>query len=279
MIELHMPLLLRHVDMLGVLLRDAEKYGTKQPRPKRRDAFSDRLVEIELYLRRYEIDIAPYTSRIRTKLGNYRQLKPLLATLVSELRTYVHFELAKHQFMFIPSAQAAHFNHHALFGQDVAKKFPTANKEITEAGNCYAMGLHTACVFHLMRAVEIGAKAMAVAMKAQKYLGTTVWVKGVKTFKKRPVELCDWQALIGGLRTALNELEKGAATSKRKKDTHAYYSEAIADFSLFKDAWRNRFSHGHDIVPDRKLYLPGEASDVMNSTRQFMQHLASRLKE
>ena len=65
---------------------------------------------------------------------------------------------------------------------------------------------------------------------------------------------------------------------KRERPTHITAKRLlISAFSKMLGAIG--FSHGHDIVPGRKFYLPGEASDVMNSTRQFMQHLAIRLEE
>jgi hypothetical protein len=180
-------------------------------------------------------------------------------------------------FLYMPASDAVYYDQKDLFG--VKRKFPTANKELKAAGNCYATTNYTACVFHLMRAVEIGAKAMVAEMKAQKHIGICVPVKGVKTFKRKPVELCDWQTLIGGLRTALNKLEEGASTNTEKKRRHAYFSEAIAVFSHFKDAWRNPPIHGHDIARDRKLYFRGEATDIMNNTRHFMRHIAIHCKE
>ena len=180
-------------------------------------------------------------------------------------------------FLYMPESDAAYYEQDDLFG--IKDKFPKANDEIKEAGNCYATGSYTACVFHLMRAVEIGAKVMVAAMKAEKHIGVYVPVRGVKTFKKKPVELCDWQTLIGGLRTALNQLEKGAAINSDKKEKHAYYSEAVVVFGHFKDAWRNPPLHGREIAPDRKFYLVGEATDIMNSTRHFMRHLSKRCAE
>jgi hypothetical protein len=196
-----------------------------------------------------------------------------------QLKTRINERLGKRTFLYVPLANANHYDREALFGAEVAERFPEANKEIREAGNCYATGNYTACVFHLMRGVEIGAKAMVFRMKAQKYIGKDEFVKGVKVFKKKPVELCDWSMLIGGLRRALKELEKGTASDPRKKARHAFFSEAVEAFSLFKDAWRNKISHGHDVAPERKLFLEGETTDIMKSTERFMRHLAQRVKE
>jgi hypothetical protein len=231
-----------------------------------------------------EIEIEPALDQIARMRGNLEFggiafPHKEIVDMARELKTRIDEGLTRRTFIYIPTANAEYYEQDALFGPEVAEKFPEANKEIREAGNCYATGNYTACVFHLMRAVEIGAKAMVYHMKAQKHLGTHEWVKGVRVFKKKPVELCDWRMLIGGLRTALGELEKGTATDPRKKAKHAFFSEIVEAFSLFKDAWRNKLSHGHDITPGRKLYLEGETTDIMKSTKRFMRLLAQRVKE
>jgi hypothetical protein len=160
-------------------------------------------------------------------------------------------------FMVIPADKAEYYNHPELFGSQVAAKFPKANKEITEAGNCYATGNHTACVFHLMRAVELGARCLVRRLK-------------VKTLRHR-VELCDW----GSIATALNEAVKNLPKRKSLKasETAAFYSHAVAQFFNFKDAWRNQVAHTRDIYDEHV------AMSVMVNTRQFVEHLATRLKE
>lgn len=80
-----------------------------------------------------------------------------------------------------------------------------------------------------------------------------------------------------------DEVEKAqnvlTKTSVKKKETLAYYSHAIAQFGYFKDAWRNNISHGNNVAPNREFYLEGETTDIMNSAKLFMQHLAKRIKE
>jgi hypothetical protein len=193
-------------------------------------------------------------------------------TILSEikaLRKSVEYAMQRRKFLFMPPENAAYYEADDLFG--IKDKFPKANEELILAGNCYAVGSYTACVFHLMRAVESGAKVMVYAMKAQKHL--TVYSKSAGKTVRKPVELCDWGTLIGSLETALKELEKGTKTSIAKKQTLIYYSHAIAQFRQFKDAWRNNVSHS------RKIYQAGETKDIMDNTKHFLQHLAQRIKE
>ena len=46
-----------------------------------------------------------------------------------------------------------------IFGTAVADKFPNQVGDMFEAGNCYALGRYTACVFHLMRLMEVAVQA------------------------------------------------------------------------------------------------------------------------
>ena len=61
----------------------------------------------------------------------------------------------------------ARFGHQ--FGDDVADKFKSKGKqEIGEAANCLALGRDTACVFHLMRAIEVALNAVDACLRVPK---------------------------------------------------------------------------------------------------------------
>lgn len=164
-------------------------------------------------------------------------------------------------FLFVPKPEANYYDQQALFGKDVAETFPQANKEITQAGNCYSIQAYTAAIFHSMRAVEHGARAMVAELRI------------VSKLKKKAIELCDWGELIKALEDKVLDLGSKKSKSAKAMKTYEYYSQAVAQFRHFRGAWRNSVSHL------RKTYQPGEAKDVMDNTRQFMQHLAIKLKE
>lgn len=180
--------------------------------------------------------------------------------------TALQKDLRQYTFLWMPTDSARYYEQKEMFGPDVAKGFPKANEEITLAGNCYATGNYTACVFHLMRTAEIGARAMVSGLRAQKHLLNQ---KGLRI----PVELCDWHTLISALQKGIDAKSAGVGTDTRKKKTFEFYNHALGSFRNFKDAWRNHVSH------TRELYQPGKTKDIMDNTRQFMQLLATRLKE
>jgi hypothetical protein len=54
-----------------------------------------------------------------------------------------------------------------LFGSEVYEAFAKARNEIRDSGNCIAVGLDTAAVFHLMRVAEFGLRALAKKLRVQ----------------------------------------------------------------------------------------------------------------
>lgn len=248
---------------LTVVRDELEKKGNTPLDQQAQHAMLVRLAHVDDVCRAYEIDVSYFYERVVGKIHEPSRWKPTLACYVDDVLQCIKNELRKRRFFFMPPGEVEYYGAAALFGREVAERFPTANKETTEAGNCYATGLHTACVFHLMRAVEIGARRMMIELRAKQYM----------QHPKRPIELCDWQELVNALDKAVATLNVGTRNSVAKKARFEYYNHAVAQFRNFKDAWRNSVSH------TRRTFAPGVTKDIMDNTRQFMQHLATKLKE
>ena len=75
---------------------------------------------------------------------------------IAELDKLLRNELDYVRFFHVPDLKLDYYNAPALFGTEVKDHFPSATFDIKEAGNCYALSRNTACVFHLMRVLEIG---------------------------------------------------------------------------------------------------------------------------
>jgi hypothetical protein len=190
----------------------------------------------------------------------------MLNVRLHDIQKDVFTDLYDPAFVYIPKDKEQYFEQPALFDNDevsVSDRFPEALADIKAAGNCYAVGMYTACVFHLMRVVEHGARKMMSDLKARRHLPTP----------RKPIELCDWGELITAIDKALGQLSAGTRTSMAKKNKFEFYNHAVAQFRNFKDAWRNNVSHL------RRTYKHGGAKDVMDNTRQFMQHLSSDHKK
>jgi hypothetical protein len=116
----------------------------------------------------------------------------VIASELKELKHALEFEFAEKQFAFIPNDKVRFFEQLDLFGETVSAAFPSAQPEIKDAGNCLAADLHTAAVFHLMRAVEVGLRAFAKKLRVTK-VKTTI-----------PIELGTWEEIIKALETKVN---------------------------------------------------------------------------
>ena len=130
-----------------------------------------------------------------------------------------------------------------LFGLEVHACFGAAIDDIEEAGNCLATDNGTAAVFHLMRVMECGLKALG------KELGIPY--------------APSWESYI-------NQTPHPKRPRKVKKNLK-FYKEILGDLQSVKFVWRNPTMH-----IDRK-YSPDEAEEIFKSVRRFMQRLAAFL--
>ena len=70
--------------------------------------------------------------------------------------------------MFIESDRAEYWENGDPFGQDFATGFPKAALiEMLEAGDCFATGRATACVFHCIRIAEYDLRLLAKMLNSK----------------------------------------------------------------------------------------------------------------
>jgi hypothetical protein len=160
----------------------------------------------------------------------------------------------KHRFFRLTPEESRMFDGVDLFGAEVTKAFPSSETtyEITEAGKCLALGRHTATVFHLMRVLEKGLKALAAKLNIQFSI---------------PFDYQNWQNIIEQIESEIKKLDQQKA-GQFKTDTLKSYSELAKQFRYFKDAWRNTVSHS------RESYGPEQALSIYRHVREFMVDLA-----
>ena len=175
---------------------------------------------------------------------------------LKEIERCIRMDLYDPNFVVIQKNLKDYCNNEKLFDTDnvtVSKRFPKANVEFTRAGNCFAVEEYTACIFHLMRGLEQGLRALAKA----------VAVPFPKTYDQKT-----WGTLISDIQDKINKLPK---TNKR----FDFYNGAAAQFRFFKNAWRDYVMHTKEKHP----YDYYEAARVMDHARDFMRHITPRLKE
>lgn len=129
----------------------------------------------------------------------------------------------------------------------MATKFVPANQDIEEAGKCLALSRGTATVFHLMRVMEAGLKALAKPLGIP-YAPT-------------------WESYITQIGTKIGEKHK-RKTAKWKRE-EPFFRDVLGDLQTVKIAWRNPTMH---IV---RHYTPEEAEEIFRAVRGFMKRLAA----
>jgi hypothetical protein len=135
----------------------------------------------------------------------------------------------------------------------LVSNFSSAVPDFAEAGICYAVHRHTACVFHCMRAAEKGLRALAVDLQVP---------------FKVPFEYENWQNVIEMAEKAIRGLEQTLPKGVSKSEKLQFYSEAATQFFYFKNAWRNHVAHARDS------YDAVQAKTILAHVEQFMNHLA-----
>jgi hypothetical protein len=171
-----------------------------------------------------------------------------LTQALLELRHRLEDDLESHDFYAVEKQE--YYLKPDLFGIAVFNSFPSANEDISEAGTCLALGRATACVMHLMRAVEVALGALATAVGVTKQN--------------------DWGAY---LREIGKTLDRRAETSGARSDDEQFYAEAAHNFDRMRRAWRNPTMH------PEKTYSPERAEEILQATKSFMAHLATRISE
>jgi hypothetical protein len=169
-----------------------------------------------------------------------------------ELSTRIEDELSAKMVMIMPSSKTSYFDgSNNVFPVSVRNKFPSAEYDMDEGSKCYAFARYTACVFHLMRILELGLNT----------LGSSLGLSIAPNWNRA---ITDIENEIGG---------RSYATHPGWRDDEPFYSEAAAHFRMVKNAWRNHTMH------IKEKYDEERAQDIFNSVSAFMRHLATRLHE
>ncbi len=166
-------------------------------------------------------------------------LEHLLRTVEATLRSRVMLVLSLDD-------QRLYHDHMPLFGYDVFKKFPDAERDISEAGKCLALDRTTATVFHLMRAMELALRALALKLEA--------------TITKPSGEFLPWLAIVGEVKKKIDAMPVGSA-----KDDWTEIHNLL--WGVGK-AWRNTTMH------PAMTYTSEDAETIFDAVKGFMRHLA-----
>lgn len=142
---------------------------------------------------------------------------------VRDLVALIADELREIRFLYVPARRAEYWSETPLFSKKVQRHCRRAVDDMMEAGKCLAVDRSTACVFHLMRVVEVGAKRLAT-----KTLGLTLSHK----------------ATLGTIITLIGrEVAKMPTTTPKEMERKEEFSKMADHLNHIKDGWRNKTMH------------------------------------
>ena len=173
-----------------------------------------------------------------------------LSVRVEEVRDNLLFDLQQPRLLLLPPERVELFSEPVhWFGVEVVDQFPTAERDIRDACQCFALAQWTATVFHCMRILELGLR----------WLGAHLEIPA-GDFK-------DWGQWIDQIEKAIGLRVKNRLTADNSAE-HTFLSQSALQFTYFKSAWRNHVAHA------RESYDENEAERVLTHVRDFMRRLA-----
>jgi hypothetical protein len=180
------------------------------------------------------------------------ELQNLIDPILGLITVY-RDEMEGQKVMVLPSKAAEQYAApEAAFGSASISAFPSIEDDVREAVRCLALQRSTASVFHCMRIMEVGLEALSRELNV---------------------------AIATNWNNALNLVEKEirsrstATHGSGWKNDEAFYSEAATHFRVVKNAWRNHTMHKRERFDEER------ARGILQSTAEFMRHLATRLSE
>jgi HEPN domain-containing protein len=145
-----------------------------------------------------------------------------------------------------------------LFGSDVATKFSSLTYDIAEAGKCLALERSTASVFHSVRCLEAGIRALS------RCLGIPDPTHGSER---------TWGRLLETLKAAIDEKWPPKNLSARSSQDGRLFERAYAALAAMMNPWRNETMHLAE------KYTESEARHIFEVIKGFMGVVASRCDE
>lgn len=182
-----------------------------------------------------------------------------MSTLSRELALRIQDESNLFSFFNLSRKEAEYFNDsEKLFGDDFALKFPSEGTfELNEAAKCYALGRSTACVFHLMRVMELGIKALSQCLGIPDPIkpSNRNWSLMLKAIKEDGIDQ-KWP----------NQAAKMAAGAEILESLYV-------SLDAVRNPWRNATMHVEN------KYTQEEAEHIFIAVKGFMKKLSTRMDE
>ncbi len=170
-------------------------------------------------------------------------------------------EIKKRTFLLVTEGRTKYVENPAFIGKHVLDAFPSAHHDIYEAGNCLGAECSTAAVFHLMRVVEWGLRALCAHVglrRAKRSKGRTV-----------PITYVDWETMLSQLQPLVDAKIEKMKRGKAKQRAQEFYYPILQDIRGIRDAWRNHLMH------TRAVYSPEQGEIICGHVKRLMAALAN----
>jgi len=196
-----------------------------------------------------------------------------VATELRNIREAVDYELGRRLFIRV-SPERNHcleqFSKESLLGPEVPTNFPSAVPDIREAGNCLAAECNTAAVFHLMRVVEWGLRALCADLGFSRVKSK---IKKSGRVVYTPIEYSEWERILDELQERVDRKIVRIKRGPSKQTQQQFYYPALQDIRGIRDAWRNHVMHTRDE------YNHEDADAILSHVKRLMSTLATRVTE
>jgi hypothetical protein len=169
-----------------------------------------------------------------------------LKSRAEHLRNRLYDELKNEYYLQVDRSEVRFYDQDHLFGEKVSARFKAAAADIKNAGNCLALQQPDACVFHLMRAMEVVVRDLARRLKMTITPQTT------------------WRQLTGNMDVKIRAMPEATNAQKHKKNE---WEANRANLHHVGSVWRNTTMH------PATSYTRAQARDVFDAVRVFMTRL------
>lgn len=142
-------------------------------------------------------------------------------------------DLEGQAFLFVPASKRDYYDPDGPYLASISvivAEFPDSERDLVEAGRCFALGRDTACVFHLICAAE-----HALGRLAQK----------CDVPPTKPLEECEWGDLLKALDGEWRRWETGVpgVPAAERNKQRAFWSSVRIELGAWKHEWRNAVMH------------------------------------
>lgn len=221
-------------------------------------AFGQSIREIGEQCERLELPVSLSQVRaIQTRVGEVQSGRPVqyteLGRMTGDLYGRVIDELGSRYFLVVPAGKVGSYDTPLRDWAVPIDAFPSIRNDIEEALKCYALNRSTACVFHLMRALEVPLKTLSSELGIVKHSPT-------------------WEAYLSVMATAITT--KFPDKTRAHQEKRSYFTALEGQLRAIKTAWRNPTMH--EIA---KVYTDEMANELIVLVRGFAREAAKELRE